>query len=92
MYSPDQLRRHAEAAGLEVREVKNSLVSATNWAASLQKWWKVSRDQPYGGLQSGALYPFFTLAAIPLTLVQSAVAWTSDLDFVFTRPREAPTS
>jgi 2-polyprenyl-3-methyl-5-hydroxy-6-metoxy-1,4-benzoquinol methylase len=87
MYTKDQLRRHAEAAGLEVRAIKSSVVGATNWAASIQKWWTLSRGHQYGGLQSGALYPALTVGMIPLTLVQSALSQTSDLDFVFVRGR-----
>lgn len=86
MYSPDQLARHAKAAGLEVEFIGSSLVSATNWAASLQKWWALRRNRTYGGLQSGSLYPLLTVGMIPLTLVQSLLSQTSDIDFVLRRP------
>lgn len=87
LYTPDQLVRHAEAAGLEVQSVRSSLVSATNWAASIQKWWALRGNHAYGGLQSGKLYPLLTLGMIPLTLIQSMLSETSGIDFVLRRPQ-----
>ncbi|KAA1190062.1 class I SAM-dependent methyltransferase [Pseudohalioglobus sediminis] len=85
LYTPDTLRRHAEAAGLEVHSISNSLSSATGWANSLEKWWALRRGNNFMP-SSSRLYPYLTLAAIPLTLVQQVFSSTGNIDFVFTKP------
>jgi 2-polyprenyl-3-methyl-5-hydroxy-6-metoxy-1,4-benzoquinol methylase len=85
LYTPDTLRRHAEAAGLEVVSVSNSLSSATGWANSLEKWFALRRGRNFMP-SSSALYPYLTLAAIPLTLVQQLFSSTGSIDFMFVKP------
>jgi SAM-dependent methyltransferase len=85
IYTPESLRRQATDAGLEVVAIRNSLVSATNWANSLLKVMTISRGKPYEP-GKGAIYPFLTLAFLPLTMLQSIVSETSSIDFVFRKP------
>ncbi len=82
IYTPDSLRQQAIKAGLEVLEIRNSAVSATNWANSLLKAWTISRKRPYQP-GTGMAYPALTLAFLPLTLLQSLVSRTSSIDFIF---------
>lgn len=85
LYTPQTLRRHAEAAGLEVKLLGNSLSSATGWANSLEKWIALKRGRNFMP-SSSRLYPYLTLAAIPLTLVQQLFSTTGNMDFVFVKP------
>ena len=85
LYTPDTLRAHAREAGLEVRSISNSLSSATGWANSLEKWWALRQGRNFAP-SSSRLYPYLTLAAIPLTLVQQLISTTGNIDFVFVKP------
>ncbi|MEM1113476.1 MAG: class I SAM-dependent methyltransferase [Pseudomonadota bacterium] len=84
LYTPETLRKHAEAAGLRVEGISNSLSSATGWANSLEKWWSLRRGRSFMP-SSSKLYPYLTLAAIPLTLVQQVFSSTGNIDFVFVK-------
>jgi len=85
LYTPETLRAHAEAAGLVVREISNSLSSATGWANSLEKWVALKRGKNFMP-SSSSLYPLLTLAAIPLTLVQQLFSTTGNIDFILEKP------
>jgi 2-polyprenyl-3-methyl-5-hydroxy-6-metoxy-1,4-benzoquinol methylase len=85
LYTPDTLRAHAAAAGLEVKSISNSLSSATGWANSLEKWYALQKGRQFMP-SSSKLYPYLTLAAIPLTLVQQLFSTTGNIDFVLVKP------
>ena len=89
LYTPDTLRAHAQAAGLEVKSISNSLSSATGWANSLEKWYALRQGRNFMP-SSSKLYPYLTLAAIPLTLVQQVFSTTGSIDFIFVKPGTAP--
>lgn len=86
LFSPATLRACAEKAGLEVVSITSSPSSATQWSASLLKWWALRRGRPFRSTAE-PLYPILTLAFAPLALLHARLANTSHMDFVLRRPR-----
>jgi SAM-dependent methyltransferase len=86
LFSPATLRACAEKAGLEVVSITSSPSSATQWSASLLKWWALRRGRAFRSTAE-PLYPILTLAFAPLALVHARLANTSHMDFVLRRPR-----
>ena len=86
LYTPETLAAHARAAGLEVKAIQSSMSGATGWANSLEKWIALRRGRDFMP-SSSPLYPYLTLAAIPITILQHLFSWTSNIDFVFVKPR-----
>lgn len=82
LYTPETIRKHAEAAGLEVVFIKNSLSSATNWANSILKRQAMKAGKEYH-LSSHPLYPVLILASMPQTALQLIFSRTSNIDFAF---------
>jgi len=79
------LRKHAEAAGLEVVSLESSPSGAVMWGASTLKWWAHRRGRPYRVTRE-PLHPYLMLLFAPLAFVQSKFANTSHMDFVLRRP------
>ncbi len=80
------MRKHAEAAGLEVVALDSSPSGAVMWGASTLKWWAERRGRPYRVTRE-PLHPYLMLLFAPFSFVQSKVANTSHMDFVLQRPR-----
>lgn len=85
LYTPETLRKHASAAGLEIVFIKNSLSSATNWANSILKQSAMKAGREYH-LSSHPLYPALILLMIPAAAVQLFFSRTSNIDFAFRKP------
>ena len=88
LFSREQIRKHAEAAGLEVVRFDSSPSGATQWSLSLLKWWADFRGRRFR-LTGEPLHPFLMLGFAPFALVQSALGNSSHLDFVLRRTRDA---
>ena len=82
MFKPKSLEQAASRAGLQVVAINNALTAATNWAASLLKYFALKRSSAIDPT-THVLYPLLVLMFIPLTVVQGWVAGTGSVDFVF---------
>lgn len=85
VFDKPTMRRHAEAAGLEVVALDSSPSGAVIWGGSILKWWANLRGRDYRAT-SEPLHPFLMLLFAPLALLQSKVASTSHMDFILRRP------
>jgi SAM-dependent methyltransferase len=85
VFSDRTIRTHAERAGFEVVAVRPSVSGATQWAGSTLKVLARLRGRRFRSINE-PLYPFVLLALAPFAFVQSLVANTSHMDFVFRKP------
>ncbi len=86
LFNPSQIRKHAEAAGLEVVEIGSSPSGATQWSLSILKWWAERRRRHFR-LSAEPLHSLLTLLFAPLAMLQSRLGNSSHMDFVLRRPR-----
>lgn len=84
LYTPDTLRRHAEAAGFEVVSIKGSLLSVANWAGSILKCLAIKRGRECHPT-AGRAYALLMLAMAPVVLLQMLVSMPGNIDFVLRR-------
>jgi hypothetical protein len=75
---------HAEAAGYRVLKVSSSVSGATQWAASLIKWWTKRRSRLYHATNE-PLHAPLTALFTPLAFMQSLLSRTSHMDFVLVK-------
>ena len=86
LFDHKTLARHAEAAGLEVVSISNSMSGATQWAQSALSWLAHRGNRPFRGIDE-PLYSPLLLAFLPVVAVESAIGRTCHMDFVLRRPR-----
>jgi len=84
LFSPETLRRHAEAADFQVIDISSSLSSATQWAQSFLRWWTRKMKRPFRETRE-PFYPFLILFFLPLILIESIFSKTCHIDFVLKR-------
>ena len=79
------MRRHADAANLEVVSVQGSPSSATQWSASFLKARANRRGRIYR-FTNEPLHGPLTLLAAPISVLQCRLHRTSHMDFVLRKP------
>lgn len=85
IFDKASLRKHAEAAGLEVVALDSSPSGAVIWGGSMLKWWAQRRGRDYLGAGE-FLHPYLMLLFAPLAVLQAKFASTSHMDFVLRKP------
>jgi SAM-dependent methyltransferase len=77
----ETIAAHAKAAGFEAVKISSSVSGATQWSASLIKWFAKRQGRPYRATKE-PLHAPLTLVFLPLAVIQSFVSRTSHMDFV----------
>ena len=85
IFEEPTLRRHAEAADLEVVTVHGSPSGATQWSGSFLKG-RANRAGRIFRWTNEPLHGPLTLLAAPIAVLQSQLHRTSHMDFVFRKP------